>query len=112
MRRQLLNPTSKAIRQRTHRRFSRRTGIAADFGRQINQRNDDGNCADDLADCANRFPIHGMIDRKSTRLNSSHRTISYAVFCLKKKIKNKKKKIYICVSLLILTIKSLYESML
>src|SRR5437867_4978060 len=32
---------------------------------------------------------HG--DRKSTRLNSSHRTISYAVFCLKKK-KTKKVK--------------------
>src|SRR5437867_9678450 len=28
------------------------------------------------------------IDRKSTRLNSSHRTISYAVFCLKKKKKH------------------------
>src|SRR5206468_12375600 len=28
------------------------------------------------------------IDRKSTRLNSSHDQISYAVFCLKKKIKN------------------------
>src|SRR5438094_7456783 len=28
-------------------------------------------------------------DRKSTRLNSSHRTISYAVFCLKKKKSNK-----------------------
>src|SRR5207248_7876551 len=27
------------------------------------------------------------LDRKSTRLNSSHRTISYAVFCLKKKTK-------------------------
>src|SRR5207248_11540793 len=27
----------------------------------------------------------GRSDRKSTRLNSSHRTISYAVFCLKKK---------------------------
>src|SRR5207248_6228662 len=27
----------------------------------------------------------GSSDRKSTRLNSSHRTISYAVFCLKKK---------------------------
>src|SRR5436189_664817 len=27
-------------------------------------------------------------DRKSTRLNSSHRCISYAVFCLKKKRKN------------------------
>src|SRR5438094_3784443 len=31
---------------------------------------------------ARRF---GPLDRKSTRLNSSHRTISYAVFCLKKK---------------------------
>src|SRR5437867_10755280 len=30
-------------------------------------------------------------DRKSTRLNSSHRTISYAVFCLKKKKKKNKK---------------------
>src|SRR5687768_17713982 len=29
-------------------------------------------------------------DRKSTRLNSSHGYISYAVFCLKKKIKKKK----------------------
>src|SRR6266540_2322935 len=29
-------------------------------------------------------------DRKSTRLNSSHITISYAVFCLKKKKKKKK----------------------
>src|SRR5437763_426883 len=29
-------------------------------------------------------------DRKSTRLNSSHRCISYAVFCLKKKKKIKK----------------------
>src|SRR5438477_8575834 len=32
-------------------------------------------------------------DRKSTRLNSSHMSISYAVFCLKKKKKNKKKNI-------------------
>src|SRR2546426_6870193 len=29
------------------------------------------------------------LDRKSTRLNSSHLVISYAVFCLKKKKKNK-----------------------
>src|SRR5438094_7372649 len=29
--------------------------------------------------------VDGPADRKSTRLNSSHRTISYAVFCLKKK---------------------------
>src|SRR3712207_8657820 len=32
-------------------------------------------------------------DRKSTRLNSSHANISYAVFCLKKK--KKQKKVYI-----------------
>src|SRR2546428_1582006 len=29
----------------------------------------------------------GLLDRKSTRLNSSHDQISYAVFCLKKKNK-------------------------
>src|SRR5256885_4453109 len=29
--------------------------------------------------------LFGQIDRKSTRLNSSHLVISYAVFCLKKK---------------------------
>src|SRR5690349_22493992 len=32
------------------------------------------------------------LDRKSTRLNSSHVEISYAVFCLKKKNKKKKNK--------------------
>src|SRR3712207_7950525 len=31
----------------------------------------------------------GRADRKSTRLNSSHANISYAVFCLKKKKKHK-----------------------
>src|SRR5256885_9671298 len=30
-------------------------------------------------------PFPGTVDRKSTRLNSSHLVISYAVFCLKKK---------------------------
>src|SRR3712207_3442288 len=32
----------------------------------------------------NRFPSNIVGDRKSTRLNSSHANISYAVFCLKK----------------------------
>src|SRR5690242_21434308 len=32
--------------------------------------------------------VVGREDRKSTRLNSSHMSISYAVFCLKKKKKN------------------------
>src|SRR5947208_11720616 len=34
------------------------------------------------------------LDRKSTRLNSSHQIISYAVFCLKKKKKKNKKNVY------------------
>src|SRR5690242_21148839 len=34
----------------------------------------------------------GCEDRKSTRLNSSHMSISYAVFCLKKKKKKKNQK--------------------
>src|SRR5262245_63165936 len=33
--------------------------------------------------------LPGRIDRKSTRLNSSHLGISYAVFCLKKKKKSR-----------------------
>src|SRR5438270_10121671 len=37
---------------------------------------------------AHEAPEHA--DRKSTRLNSSHSQISYAVFCLKKKKNNKK----------------------
>src|SRR5437773_6510292 len=45
-----------------------------------------------LLDLGQRLPrvLHENVvqrrDRKSTRLNSSHITISYAVFCLKKKI--------------------------
>src|SRR5687768_18582129 len=35
---------------------------------------------------------HSGVDRKSTRLNSSHGYISYAVFCLKKKKKKKKQR--------------------
>src|SRR2546430_3895393 len=36
-----------------------------------------------------RFDLRCLGDRKSTRLNSSHSQISYAVFCLKKKTANK-----------------------
>src|SRR5688572_10200638 len=36
----------------------------------------------------NAIFLGGALDRKSTRLNSSHSQISYAVFCLKKKKKN------------------------
>src|SRR5690242_21504731 len=43
----------------------------------------------DTAVPASRLAEH-QADRKSTRLNSSHMSISYAVFCLKKKKKKKK----------------------
>src|SRR2546427_8037677 len=39
----------------------------------------------DLDDPLARQHLEGEVDRKSTRLNSSHSQISYAVFCLKKK---------------------------
>src|SRR5688572_32079965 len=51
-------------------------------------------CADDrgVHDRAGAH-LHAVgLDRKSTRLNSSHSQISYAVFCLKKKKKKQKEK--------------------
>src|SRR5438067_3525905 len=38
--------------------------------------------------CSRKLPARAGEDRKSTRLNSSHVSISYAVFCLKKKKTN------------------------
>src|SRR5699024_11620157 len=46
----------------------------------ITTETDDGTETNHIAD---------RVDRKSTRLNSSHVSISYAVFCLKKKIENR-----------------------
>src|SRR5688572_32509406 len=40
-----------------------------------------------LRDLGEKLPTRPREDRKSTRLNSSHSQISYAVFCLKKKNK-------------------------
>src|SRR2546430_10159852 len=47
---------------------------------------DGGLAAFMIADAATCVPVpESVADRKSTRLNSSHSQISYAVFCLKKK---------------------------
>src|SRR5438477_7587643 len=54
--------------------------------------NDPGT-AQDTCTLLQRLRERRELDRKSTRLNSSHMSISYAVFCLKKKKKNKKKTI-------------------
>src|SRR5437867_7303932 len=56
------------------------------FGKRGAGRSDE---VDETVEAAVTIPFRvaalGGKDRKSTRLNSSHRTISYAVFCLKKK---------------------------
>src|SRR2546426_6990589 len=46
-----------------------------------------GNLRSEVTQCT--VLIGACLDRKSTRLNSSHLVISYAVFCLKKKKKNR-----------------------
>src|SRR2546422_7728434 len=48
-----------------------------------------GCCPHAVAEQSSRKNLHHRLDRKSTRLNSSHGYISYAVFCLKKKKKSK-----------------------
>src|SRR5689334_25233609 len=54
-------------------------------GRDRGRAGDDDGCARHHAGTDQGEP--GARDRKSTRLNSSHSSISYAVFCLKKKKK-------------------------
>src|SRR2546428_2864351 len=65
---------------------SRETGELSGHGRQHSDPGTDGTTARDCCDPPSRFRVedHNR-DRKSTRLNSSHDQISYAVFCLKKK---------------------------
>src|SRR2546429_6994671 len=78
---------------RSHHRVGRDIEIAArERGRQMYR----GRlivCADRAAAPARGRP-ETRRDRKSTRLNSSHGYISYAVFCLKKKKKNQIHKEY------------------
>src|SRR5690625_6075171 len=47
-----------------------------------------GDCCDALVAGIGGPPGVRLVDRKSTRLNSSHVAISYAVFCLKKKTRS------------------------
>src|SRR2546426_6853259 len=58
-----------------------RDGLAAARGEGPEARTRDGNPCEFERSHDMLFPL----DRKSTRLNSSHLVISYAVFCLKKK---------------------------
>src|SRR5690242_20964657 len=51
----------------------------------------DGEAKRSPASTQKTYLRHAPKDRKSTRLNSSHMSISYAVFCLKKKKKKSKR---------------------
>src|SRR2546427_3624100 len=75
--RSTLFPYTTLFRSRDHLRRERRA--AASDGDRPRAEHPDGARA--------RRPGAGREDRKSTRLNSSHSQISYAVFCLKKKKK-------------------------
>src|SRR3712207_6947159 len=59
-------------------------GVHGDLLAQVALRDGRGDLGD-VAHLVGQVARHGVEDRKSTRLNSSHANISYAVFCLKKK---------------------------
>src|SRR3712207_7385380 len=76
--RSTLFPYTTLFRSRPHRARQAVDRVVGELDRLglAAERDDDGDGAEDLL---------GHRDRKSTRLNSSHANISYAVFCLKKK---------------------------
>src|SRR2546430_9181861 len=69
-------PPSRVIGARLTRNIASATGREDYVQVRLDRRADGG---------LDAVPIFGKSDRKSTRLNSSHSQISYAVFCLKKK---------------------------
>src|SRR5438034_8695585 len=75
--RSTLFPYTTLFRSRSARKTASRPRALPGWPRQIRSR------------CEHRAQT--ATDRKSTRLNSSHTVISYAVFCLKKKKKKKHK---------------------
>src|SRR2546427_6998258 len=75
--RSTLFPYTTLFRSQQH---AGQTGTGETDGEQQRQVAQNQQPADGVA------PAEGPPDRKSTRLNSSHSQISYAVFCLKKKI--------------------------
>src|SRR2546422_4016812 len=76
----------EVLAQRLGRGLAHRHGLGAEIGEALLHRV----VLDGLLERGDELVNHRLRrDRKSTRLNSSHGYISYAVFCLKKKKKNK-----------------------
>src|SRR3712207_8196350 len=78
-------PRDVALEVVAHQHAPRR--IRPQPAAQLQEKEPLGLAAEDRRD-ARRVRQHRAQDRKSTRLNSSHANISYAVFCLKKKKSN------------------------
>src|SRR2546430_3403750 len=86
--RSTLFPYTTLFRSSWPRRAARGRGIRAREGGGLPVSGDRDGAANDprqRAVCAPDARRRDVRDRKSTRLNSSHSQISYAVFCLKKK---------------------------
>src|SRR3712207_8846120 len=91
--RSTLFPYTTLFRSQEHALLPWRTALQnVRLGLEVNVKKDSGaGLAQEalslvgLGDFAGYYPHQLSGDRKSTRLNSSHANISYAVFCLKKK---------------------------
>src|SRR4051812_49993879 len=77
----LFRSTTPEAAQRKAQEIEATLKSGADFATVARARSEDPNSAMQGGSL-------GFVDRKSTRLNSSHMSISYAVFCLKKKKNN------------------------
>src|SRR5438309_8720383 len=85
--RSTLFPYTTLFRSDRHERRRRRQQDVAGHAAAAHPEHDD---ALDVLGMGGSGVAGDILDRKSTRLNSSHSSISYAVFCLKKKTKNKR----------------------
>src|SRR3712207_8823867 len=77
----------RSLRQPHRRRCRVVVDDVVDPGSPLEHRQDRRRGVFDVAEGGDAAAAADDRDRKSTRLNSSHANISYAVFCLKKKIR-------------------------
>src|SRR5690606_41434463 len=78
-------------RRRTRRRFPGRGARRSGAGRPVDAVAERREVVPEVLEVLQRGDGALVVDRKSTRLNSSHVKISYAVFCLKKKTNEKQR---------------------